>query len=107
VPRAVCYLVDKWRQEHPGEEISDGHVFTQLRPAAPKSKCRDQLICCQYRAARARRTLHGIDEQAAEAAAEAGAGRAPRNRFIRLDGTSKSVNRELEAKARALAGVKA
>lgn len=29
-----------------------------------------------------------------------------RNRFIRLDGASKSVNRELERKARALAGIK-
>ena len=29
-----------------------------------------------------------------------------RNRFIRLDGASKSVNRELEGKARALAGIK-
>jgi hypothetical protein len=29
-----------------------------------------------------------------------------RNRFIRLDGAAKSVNRELEAKARALAGIK-
>jgi transposase len=29
-----------------------------------------------------------------------------RNRFIRLDGTVKTVNRELEAKARALAGIK-
>jgi len=29
-----------------------------------------------------------------------------RNRFIALDGTAKSVNRELEAKARDLAGIK-
>jgi hypothetical protein len=29
-----------------------------------------------------------------------------RNRFIRLDGASKSVNREPEGKARALAGIK-
>jgi hypothetical protein len=24
----VPYLVDRWRREHPGEEIPDGHVFT-------------------------------------------------------------------------------
>jgi hypothetical protein len=103
----VPYLVDKWRREHPGEEIPDGHVFTQRWPAGPKSKRRDQLIYYQYRAARARRTLHGIDEQVAKAA-KAVAGQAPvkRNRFIRLDGASKSVNRELEEKARALAGIK-
>lgn len=103
----VPYLVDKWRKEHPGEEIPEGHVFTQRWPAGPNSKRRDQLIYYQYRASRARRTLHGIDEQVAKAA-KAVAGQAPvkRNRFIRLDGASKSVNRELEEKARALAGIK-
>ena len=41
-------------------------------------------------------------------AAKAVAGLAPvkRNRFIALDGAAKSVNRELEAKARTLAGLK-
>ncbi len=93
----------QWRREHPGEEIPDGHVFTQPWPAGPSSKRRDQRIY-QYRA---RRTLRGIDEQVAEAA-KAVAGLAPvkRNRFITLDGATKSVNRELEAKARNLAGIK-
>jgi hypothetical protein len=108
VPDVPC-LVDQWRRQHPGEDIPDGHVFTQHWPAGPKSKRRDQLIYYQYqyRAARARRTLHGIDEQVAKAA-KAVAGQAPvkRNRFIRLDGASKSINRELEEKARALAGIK-
>jgi hypothetical protein len=65
------------------------------------------VIYYQFKADRARRTLHGIDEQVAKAA-KAVAGLAPvkRNRFIRLDGAAKSVNRELEAKARALAGLK-
>ena len=51
--------------------------------------------------------LHGIDEQVAKAI-KAVAGLAPvkRNRFIRLDGAIKVVNRELEAKARSLAGLK-
>ena len=85
----------------PGKEIPDGHVFTQPWPAGPKDKRRDQVIYYQYRADRARRTLHGIDEQVAKAA-KAVAGLAPvkRNRFIALDGAVKSVNRELEAKAR-------
>src|SRR5262245_57372927 len=34
----VPYQVDKWRREHPGEEISDGHVFVQPWPAGPSSK---------------------------------------------------------------------
>jgi hypothetical protein len=103
----VPYVVDRWRREHPGEEIPDGHVFTQPWPAGPKDKRRDQVIYYQYRADRARRTLHGIDEQVAKAA-KAVAGLAPvkRNRFIALDGAVKSVNRELEEKARTLAGIK-
>jgi Transposase DDE domain len=103
----VPYVVDQWRREHPGQEIPDGHVFTQPWPAGPKDKRRDQVIYYQYRADRARRTLHGIDDQVARAA-KAVAGLAPvkRNRFIALDGAVKSVNRELEAKARELAGIK-
>lgn len=103
----VPYLIGQWRREHPGEDIPDGHVFTQPWPAGPKDKRRDQVIYYQYRAERARRTLHGIDEQVAKAA-KAVAGLAPvkRNRFIRLDGAAKSVNRDLEEKARTLAGIK-
>jgi len=103
----VPYAIDAWRREHPGEEIPDRHVFTQPWPAGPKDKRRDQVIYYQYRADRARRALHGIDEQVAKAA-KAIAGLAPvkRNRFIQLDGAVKSVNRELEDKARTLAGIK-
>jgi hypothetical protein len=103
----VPYAVDKWRREHPGRDIPDGHVFTQPWPAGPKDKRRDQVIYYQYRADRARRTLHGIDEQVAKAAmAVAGLAPVKRNRFIQLDGAVKSVNRELEDKARTLAGIK-
>ena len=31
----VPYQVDQWRREHPGEDIPDGHVFTQPWPAGP------------------------------------------------------------------------
>lgn len=60
-----------------------------------------------YRHDRARRTLRGIDTQVAKAE-KAVAGQAPvkRNRFISLSGGTKKVNRTLEAKARALAGIK-
>ena len=65
------------------------------------------MIYYQYRADRARRTLRGIDEQIAKAE-KAVAGQAPvkRNRFIALADGSHTVNRDLEAKARALAGLK-
>ena len=103
----VPYQVAQWRGEHPGENMPDGHVLTQPWPAGPSSKRRDQMIYYQYRADRARRTLRGIDEQVAKAA-RAVAGLAPvkRNRFVALDGAVKSINRELEARARDLAGLK-
>jgi Transposase DDE domain len=106
IPR-VPYVVAQWRREHPGEQIPDGHVFTQPWPAGPNGGRRDQVIYYQYRHDRARRTLRGIDEQVAKAE-QAVAGNAPvkRNRFIQLSGGTRSVNRELEAKARALAGLK-
>jgi hypothetical protein len=106
IPR-VPYVVAQWRREHPGEQIPDGHVFTQPWPAGPNAKRRDQVIYYQYKADRARRTLRGIDDQVAKAE-RAIAGQAPvkRNRFIQLSGGTRSVNRELEAKARALAGIK-
>ena len=103
----IPYAVKQWRREHPGEEIPDGHVFTQPWPAGPAGGRRDQVIYYQYRADRARRTLRGIDEQVKKAE-QAVAGKVPvkRNRFIQLSGGTRSVNRELEEKARALAGLK-
>jgi hypothetical protein len=103
----VPYAVAQWRREHPGEDIPDGHIFTQPWPAGPNGGRRDQIIYYQYKADRARRTLRGIDEQVKKAE-QAVAGGAPvkRNRFIQLAGGTRSVNRELEAKARALAGIK-
>ena len=103
----VPYIVAQWRREHPGEQIPDGHIFTQPWPPGPGEDRRDQVISCQHRDDRARRTLHGIDEQVAKAE-KAVAGLVPvrRNRFIQLDGATSSVNRELETRARTLAGLK-
>jgi transposase len=103
----IPYAVAQWRREHPGEQIPDGHVFTQPWPAGPNGGRRDQVIYYQYRHDRARRTLRGIDEQVTKAE-RAVAGNAPvkRNRFIQLTRGTTTVNRELEAKARALAGIK-
>jgi hypothetical protein len=63
----VPYAVAQWRLEHPGEQIPDGHVFTQPWPAGPNGGRRDQVIYYQYRHDRARRTLRGIDEQVKKA----------------------------------------
>jgi hypothetical protein len=103
----IPYVISEWREQHPDVDVPDGLTLTQPWPPGPNSTRRDQVIYYQYRADRARRTLKGIDEQIGKAE-RAVAGKAPvkRNRFITLAGGDKSVNRELEAKARTLAGWK-
>ncbi|AFP36554.1 Transposase IS4 family protein [Mycolicibacterium smegmatis MC2 155] len=103
-------VVREWRDKHPDEAIPDGLVLTQPWPATSSEKARgipDRVIHYQFRHDRARRTLRGIDEQVAKAQ-RAVDGHAPvkRNRYIQLTGATKSVNRTLEAKTRALAGWK-
>ena len=101
------YVVTAWRKEHPGMDIPDGHVFSQPWPAGPSDKRRDHTFYYQSKADRCRRTLKGIDEQVAKAErAVAGKTAVKRNRFVKLTGGDRSVNRALEAKARSLAGIK-
>jgi len=103
----VPYVVAEWRREHPDTALDDGQIFTQPWPAGHTDNRRDQVMYYQYKADRARRTLRGIDEQIRKAEnAVAGKAAVKRNRFIQLDGATKTVNRELEVKARALAGLK-
>lgn len=103
-------VVREWRDKHPDEAIPDGLVLTQPWPATSSEKARgipDRVTHYQYRHDRARRTLRGIDEQIAKAQrAVDGHAAVKRNRFIKLTGVTKSVNRELEVKTRALAGWK-
>ncbi len=106
----VPYVVKAWREQHPDEPVPDGLVLTQPWPATQTEKDRgkrDRVIHYQYRADRARRTLRGIDEQVGKAEkAVAGKVAVKRNRYVQLAGGTKSVNRELEAKTRMLAGWK-
>ena len=109
----IPYLPDvvrHWHTKHPDEAVPDGLVLTQPWPSTSSEKARgipDRVIHYQYRRDRARRTLRGIDEQVRKAE-RAVDGHAPvkRNRYIQLTGATKSVNRTLEAKTRALAGWK-
>jgi len=103
-------VVRHWRDKHPDEAIPEGLVLTQPWPATSSEKARgipNRVIYYQFRHDRARRTLRGIDEQVAKAE-RAVNGHAPvkRNRYIQLSGATKSVNRQLEAKSRTLAGWK-
>ena len=106
----VPYQLQAWHKKHPDQQVPDGLILTQPWPATQVEKARgqrDRVTYYQYRADRARRSLRGIDEQVTKAE-RAVAGKVPvkRNRFIKLTGADKSVNRELEAKARTLAGWK-
>jgi hypothetical protein len=103
----IPYQVAAWRRAHPDEPIPDGQVFTQPWVMGTKTEPRRRTIFYQYRADRARRALRGIDQQIAKAE-KAVAGQIPvkRNRFVQLTGGTKSINHGLEAKARALAGLK-
>lgn len=109
IPR-MPQIIAAWRDAHPDRDFEDQQIFTQSWPASTSEKARgvpDMAIHYQYCTDRARRTLRGIDEQVAKAEKTvAGKTSVKRNRFITLTGATKSVNRELEAKARALAGWK-
>jgi len=73
----------------------------------PKTDQRRRTIIYQYRQGRAKRTLQGIDTQIAKAEkAIKGQAAVKRNRFVQLTGGTKTINRDLEAKTRALAGLK-
>jgi len=108
---AEPYHVKKWRRENPDTPIGDGQVFTEPWPAMGAKKeagRRDKVTYYRYKADSARRAWHGIDTQIAKAErAVAGKEAVKRNRFIKLTGGDRSINRELEAKARAVAGLKA
>ncbi|MBI2694805.1 IS1634 family transposase [Mycobacterium nebraskense] len=103
-------VVREWRDKHPEEAVPDGLVLTQPWPATSSEKARgipDRVTYYQYRHDRARRSLRGIDEQVAKAQrAVDGHAAVKRNRFIKLAAATKTVDRALEAKSRALAGWK-
>ena len=103
----IPYAIAQWIRENPGVDPVDGMILTQPVVMGTKADTRRRTAYYQYRADRARRTLHGIDTQVTKAE-KAVTGQVPvkRNRFITLSGGTKTVNRELEAKARALAGWK-
>ena len=54
-------------RQHAGDRIPDGHIVTLRWPALEGDGRRDQVIYCQYKADRARRTPRGIDEQVRKA----------------------------------------
>lgn len=82
-------------------------MFTQPWPAGETAGRSDHVYYYRYKADNARGTLKGIDEQVAKAEnAVAGRASVERNRFVKLSSAEKTVYRELETKARSLAGIK-
>lgn len=105
----VPYVVQMWRADHPDVEYTDGQTWAAREPVGTGKKNRaDHVTYYQWKKGRAARTIRGIEAQIAKADAQV-SGKAPvkRNRFIKLDGATKTINRDLEAKARSLVGFKA
>jgi Transposase DDE domain len=103
----VPYAISQWRRDNPDLEPADGLTLTQPTVMGPKADQRRRTTIYQYKTDRARRLLHGIDQQVAKAEkAVAGHAAIKRNRFVTLTGGTRAVNRDLETKARALAGWK-
>ena len=99
--------MSEWRRRHPGGPVADGQIFVQPVIGGTKADPRRRTMFYQYKSDRARRTLKAIDRQVGKAEkAVAGQAAVKRNRYVRLTGGTRSVNRDLEAKTRALAGLK-
>jgi hypothetical protein len=102
------FAVLAWRKDHPGRDLADGQVFAQPTTMGPDADRRERVTYYQWRQARARRDLRGIEKKARKAAAiVAGLGPASRNQYVTLSGGAKRVNQDLIDKHRAKAGLKA
>lgn len=101
------WVVSDWHKRNPDVEMADQQVWVQPMPASPKDQRRDHTIFYQYRADRARRTLHGVEAQVSKARqAIAGKTAIKRNRFVQINGGTTELNQPLIDKTTALAGLK-
>lgn len=98
----IPYILRTWIQDNPDQAPEDGMILSA--PVFDGGARRKAITYHQYRDARARRSLRGIDEQVAKAErAAAGKGPVKRNRFLKIKDETQAVNRHLEHKARTLA----
>ena len=104
---ALPYIITAWQTANPGVEFTHQQVWVQPWPDSPTDNGRDHTFYYQYRAGRARRTLHSIGEQVKKAEqAVAGKASVKRNRFVQISGGTKALNEALVARSRSLAGIK-
>ena len=104
----IPYVVQQWRREHPDEDIPDGLVLTQPWPAGPtRSAPRPgHLLPVPGRPGPAHPARHRrAGRQGREGRRGEGAGQAQPVHHA-WPAPTRRVNRDLEAKARALAGWK-
>ncbi len=82
----VPYVISQWRRDNPDAEPADGATLTQPTVMGPKADQRRQTTLYQYKTDRARRVMHGIDQQIAKAEkAVAGQAAIKGNRFVTPD----------------------
>lgn len=106
--KEIPYPVYQWRKDNPDAEYKDGQIWQEAdRSGRGPDGEPHSVTYYQYSWDRARRTLHGIDEQVAKAQkAIEGKTAIKRNRFVDLKAPNKQVNWDLVEKNRALAGIK-
>ena len=103
-------VIATWKENNPDSDYTHGqiwsqHSYTDGRKAVSGKP--DSITHFHYSHDRARRTLHGIDQQVAKATrAVEGKEAIKRNRYIDLKAPNKKVNHALAEKHRALAGIK-
>ncbi len=103
----VPAVIQQWRDDHPGEKIPDKQVFSQARFVGVAGERKQQMFHYRYRADYARRTIKGVEEQLVKARKlVAGEASVKKNRYVKLTDATKSVNEELAARKRDLAGIK-
>jgi hypothetical protein len=84
------YAVKQWRHDNPDRKPADGMVLAHPTIMGPKADQRRRTTIYQYKTDRARRTLHGIDQQVAKA-------RRPSPDKRRSNGTGQSPSPEAPA----------
>lgn len=106
--RHIPYVIDHWRKHDPGQDYTDGQIWTFAdRAGWGPDGVPYSVTYYQYSWDRVRRTLKRVYEQVAKAQ-RAVAGHVPvkRIRYVNLKAANKTVNYELADKHRAVAGIK-
>ena len=100
------YVVAQWRREHPGEDIPDGQVFTQPWPAGPAAAAATRSSTTSTRPTGPAGRCAASTSRSKGRASRRRQGTGQAQPVRPASGGTRTVNRDLEEKARALAGLK-